>query len=63
MALAWLSSSRQRMGSKLAARTKALMSSVMALYHEVMWLVLPQPENGGRICKKRLKDSMEIIIG
>ena len=52
MVLAWLSNSRQRMGSKPIARTKALMLSVMALYHEAMRLVLPLPENGGKIYKK-----------
>ena len=52
MALAELSGSKQRMGSKPASHTKAFMSSARALYQEEMWLVLPLTEKGGKTCKE-----------
>lgn len=52
MVLTWLSGSRQIMGSNPAAYTKALVSSLRALYHKAMRLVLPLLENEGKTYKK-----------
>ena len=62
MALACLSSSRRRMGSKPVACPKAFVSSVKPLYYEATWLVLPLPDNEGKIYKKRWKENIRITI-
>lgn len=47
------------MGSKSTTHMKAFVSSIKALYHEAMQLVLPLPKNGGEICKQDEKRTLE----
>ena len=50
------------MGLKPATRTKAFMSLVKTLYYEATWLVIPLPENGVKIYKKRWKEKFRIPV-
>ena len=51
MALAELNWSKQKIGLKSVACTKAFVSSAKAQYQVEMWLVPPLLEKGGKTCK------------
>ena len=52
IALADLSGIKQMIDSKPAAQMWAYVSTIRTLYHAAIWLVIPLPENGGKVYKR-----------